>query len=86
MRIPDHFTCLLKSLYASQEAIVRTGHGTTDWFKIWKRAPQGCLLYPTYLTYMQSTSYGMSSWMTHKWELTMPGEILTTSDMQMVPL
>ena len=86
MRIPDHLTCLLKSLYASQEAIVRTGHGTTDWFKIWKRARQGCLLYPTYLTYMQSTSCGMPSWMTHKRELTLPGEILTTSDTQMIPL
>ena len=42
--IPDHFTCLLRNLYACQEAIVRTRHGTTDWFQIGKRARQGCIL------------------------------------------
>ena len=36
MEIPDHLTCLLRNLYAGQEAMVRTGHGTTDWFQIWK--------------------------------------------------
>ena len=41
--IPDHLTCLLRNLYAGQEAIVRTGHGTTDWFKIWKGVHQGCI-------------------------------------------
>ena len=41
---PDHLTCLLKNLYASQEAIVRTGYGTTDWFQIGKRIFQGCIL------------------------------------------
>ena len=44
MGIPDHFTCLLRNLYAGQEATVRTGHGTTDWFKIGKRVRQGCIL------------------------------------------
>ena len=44
MGIPDHFTCFLRSLYAAQEAIVRTGHGTMDWFKIEKRVHQGCIL------------------------------------------
>ena len=44
MRIPDHFTCLLKSLYASQEATARTGHGTTNWFQIGKGVHQGCIL------------------------------------------
>ena len=38
MGIPDHLTCLLRNLYADQEATVRTGHGTTDWFQIWKRS------------------------------------------------
>ena len=46
MRIPDHLTCLLRNLYASQEATVRTGHGTTDWFQIGKRVHQGCILSP----------------------------------------
>ena len=46
MRIPDHLTCLLWNLYAGQEAIVRTGHGTTDWFQIRKGVWQGCILSP----------------------------------------
>ena len=44
--IPDHLTCLLKKLYAGQEATVRTGHGATDWFQIGKRVCQGCILSP----------------------------------------
>ena len=46
MGIPDHLTCLLRNLYASQEATVRTGHGTTDWFQIRKGVHQGCILSP----------------------------------------
>ena len=46
MGIPDHLTCLLKNLYAGQEATVRTGHGTTDWFQIRKGVHQGCVLSP----------------------------------------
>ena len=46
MGIPDHLTCLLRNLYASQEAAVSTGHGTTDWFQIGKGAYQGCILSP----------------------------------------
>ena len=46
MRIPHHLTCLLRNLYASQEATVGTGHGTTDWFKIVKGVRQGCILSP----------------------------------------
>ena len=46
MRIPDHLTCLLSNLYTSQEATVRTGHGTTDWFQIRKGVHQGCILSP----------------------------------------
>ena len=56
MGIPDHLTCLLRNLYAGQEATVRTGHGTTDWFQIGKGVHQGCILSPAYLTSMQSTS------------------------------
>ena len=44
MRIPDHLTCLLRNLYAGQEATVRMGHGTTGWFQIGKRVRQGCIL------------------------------------------
>ena len=44
MGIPDHLICLLRNLYAGQEATVRTGHGTTDWFQIGKRVCQGCIL------------------------------------------
>ena len=50
--ISDHLTCLLRNLYAGQEATVRTGHGTTDWFQIGKAVCEGCILHPAYLTYM----------------------------------
>ena len=57
MGIPDHLTCLVRNLYAGQEATVRTGHGTTDWFQIGKGVRQGCVYcHPAYFTYMQSTS------------------------------
>ena len=46
MGIPDHLTCPLRNLYAGQEATVRTGHGTTDWFQIGKGVRQGCILSP----------------------------------------
>ena len=46
MGIPGHFTCLLRNLYAGQEATVRTGYGTTDWFQIGKVVRQGCILSP----------------------------------------
>ena len=46
MGIPDHLTCLLRNLYAGQEATVRTGHGTTDWFRIGKGVHQDCILSP----------------------------------------
>ena len=52
MGIPDHLTCLLRNLYADQEATIRTGHGTTDWFQIEKGVRQGCTLSPAYLTSM----------------------------------
>ena len=46
MEIPDHLTCLFRNVYAGQEATVRTGHGTTDWFQIGKGVRQGCILSP----------------------------------------
>ena len=54
--IPDHLTCLLRNLYASQEATVRTGHGTTDWFQEEKEYIRAVYCHPAYLTSMQSTS------------------------------
>ena len=48
MGIPDHLTCLLRNLYAGQVAVVRTGHGATDWFQIGKRVHQGCILSPCF--------------------------------------
>ena len=56
MRIPDHLTCLLRNLYEAQEATIRTGHGTTDWFQIGKGVHQGCILSAGLFNYMQSTS------------------------------
>ena len=85
MGIPDHLTCLLRNLYAHQEATVRTGHGTTDWFQIGKRVRQGCILSTLHLTSMQSTSCKMLGCMKHKLESRMPGEISITSHMQVIP-
>ena len=85
MGIPDHFTCLLRNLYGGQKATVRTGHGTTDWFKTGKGVCQGYILSPAYLTYMQSTSCEMPGWMKHKLESRLPGETSITSDMQVTP-
>ena len=64
MGIPYHLTCLLRNLYAGQEATIRTGHGSTDWFQIGK----GIYCHPAYLTYMQSTSWETLGWMKHKLE------------------
>ena len=85
MGIPGHLTCLLRNLYAGQEATVRTGRGTIDWFQIGKRERQSCILSPCYLTYMQSISWEMLGWRKHKLESRLPGEISITSDMQMTP-
>ena len=56
MEIPDHLTCLLRNLYAGQEATVRTGHGTTDCFQIGKEYIKAVYCHPAYLTSLQSTS------------------------------
>ena len=56
MGIPDHLTCLLKNLYAGQEATVTAEHGTTHWFQIGKGVRQAVYCHPAYLTFMQSTS------------------------------
>ena len=87
MGIPDHLTCLLRNLYVGHEATVRTLHGTTDWFKIGKKECEQVVCYHSvYLTDTQITSCEMPGWMNHKLESRLPGEIPTTSDMQMIPL
>ena len=85
MGIPDHLTCLLRNLYAAQEATIRIGHGTTDWFQVGKGVHQGCKLspclfnlYSEYLmrnTVLDEAQAGIKT----------PGEISITSDMQMTP-
>ena len=82
MGIPDHLNCLL---YAGQEATVRTGHGTMDWFQIGKGVHQSCILSPYFLTAMQNTSCEMLGWINHKLELRLLREISITSDMQITP-
>ena len=83
--LTDDLNCLLRNLYAGQEATVRTGHGTKDWFQIGKGVHQGCILSPCYLTSMQSISRETLGWKKHKLESRLPGEISITSDMQMSP-
>ena len=85
MRISDHLICLMRNLYAGQEATVRAGHGTTDWFQIGKEVHQGCILSPClfnlYVEYimrntrLEETQDGIR----------LLGEISITSDMQMTP-
>ena len=75
----------LRNLYVGQEATVRTGNGTTDWFQIGKGGLKVVYCHPAYLTYMQSTSWEMPGWVKHKLESRLLGEISITSDMQMTP-
>ena len=85
MGIPDHLICLLSNLYACQEATVRAGQGTTDWFQIRKGVCQGCILSPCLFNLQAATSCEMPGWMKHKLESRLPGEISISSDMQMTP-
>ena len=79
MGIPDHLTCLLRNVYAGQEATVRTGHGI-DWFQIGKGVRQGCILSPCLFNFY--AEYIMRN---AELESRLPGEISVTSDMQMTP-
>ena len=85
MEIPDHLTCLLRNLYACQEATVRTGHGTTDWFQIGKGVRQGCILSPCLFNFYAEYIMRNAGWKKHKLESRLPGEISITSDMQTTP-
>ena len=85
MDISDHLTFLLRNMYAGQEAIVRTGRGTTDWFEIGIGVPQGYVL--SYYLFNLYAEYimRMLGWMKHKLESRLMGEISVTLDMQMTP-
>ena len=83
MGIPDCLTCLLRNLYAVQEATVRTGCGTTDWFQIGEGVHQGCILSPFLFNFY--ASWETLDWKKHKLESRLPGEISIISDMQMTP-
>ena len=83
--IPNHQTCLLRNLYAGQEATVRTGHGTTDWFQTRKGVRQGCILSPCLFNLYAEYFMKTLGWKKHKLESRLPGEISITSDMQMTP-
>ena len=85
MGIPDHLTCLLRNLYAGQEAAVRTGHATTDWFQIGKGVCQGCILslclFNLHAEYIMQNAGLDEAQLESRWL----GEISVTSDMQMTP-
>ena len=85
MGIPDHPTCLFRNLYAGQEATVRTGHGTTDWFQIGKGLRQGCMLSPCSFNFYAEYIMRNSGLEEAQLESRLPGEISMTSDMQMTP-
>ena len=86
IEIPDHLTCLLRNLPAGQEATVRTGHGTTDWFQIGKGVHQGCIsspcLFNLYAEYIMRNA-GLEE---AQAGIKIVGEISTISEMQMTPL
>ena len=85
MDIPGHLTCLLRNLYADQEATVRTGHGTTDWFQIGKRVRQGCILSPYLFNFYAEYIMRNAGLDEAQLESRLLGQISTTSDMQMTP-
>ena len=83
--IQDHLTCLLRNLYAGQEATVRAGHGTTDWFQIGKEVRQGCILSPCLVNLYAEYIMRNAGLEETQLESRLPGEISITSDMQMTP-
>ena len=85
MGIPDHLTCFPRNLYTDQEATVRTGHGTMNWFKTGKGVRQGCILLPYLFNLYAEYIMQVTGWMKHKLESRFLGEIPIISDMQMTP-
>ena len=86
MGIPDHVTCLLRNLYADQEAAIRTGQRTAGWFKIEKGVHQVCILSPCLFNFCAEYIMQNLGWMNYKLESRFPGEISATSDMQMIAI
>ena len=86
MGISDHLSCLLRNLYAGQEATVRNGHGTTDWFQIGKGVRQGCILSPCLFNFYAEYIMRNAELEEAKLESRLLGEISITSDMPMIPL
>ena len=84
--MPDHLTCLLRNLYASQESTITTGHGTTDWFKIGKGVHHGCIWSPYLLNLHEEYIMRNAGLDEAQLESRFPGEISTTSNMQMISL
>ena len=84
MEIPNHLTCLLRNLYAGQEATVRTGHEQQTGSKSGKEYVKAIYCHPAYFTYMQGTSCEMPGWIKHKLESRLPGKISITSDIQII--
>ena len=85
MGIPDHLTCFLRNLYAGQEATVRTGHGTTDWFQIGKGVRQGCILSPCLFNFYAEYIMRNAGLEEAQAGIKITGEISITSYMQMTP-
>ena len=85
MGLPDHSTCLLRNLYAGQEATVRTGHGTTDWFQIRKGVCQGYILSPFLFNLHAEYIMRNAGLDEAQAGIKIMGEISITSDMQMTP-
>ena len=85
MGIPDYLTCLLRNLYAGQEAIVRTRHGTTDCFQTGKGVRQGCIFSPCLFNFYAEYIMRNARLDEHKLESRLQGKISITSDMQMTP-
>ena len=85
MGIPDHLTCLLRNLNAGQEATVRTGHGTIDWFQIGKGVCQDCILSPCLFNLYAECIMWNARLEEAQAQSRLPGEISITSDMQMTP-
>ena len=83
MGIPDHLTCLLRNLYAGQEATVRTGHGTTDWFQIGKGVHQGCILSPCLFNFYAEYIMRNAGLEETQAGIQIARKISITSDMQM---